>query len=76
MQTIGKCSRCGKPHPVEELMLLPEAEAYERAFSKSLISGVPAPPPLDEDILRKKYGYDSTSVFCEDCLAALLLGKD
>ena len=57
-------------------MLLPETEAYQRAIARSLSSGSQPPAPLDEEVLRNKYGFDSTDLFCEDCLATLLLGKD
>lgn len=70
METKGKCSKCGKTFPTEELHLLPESDAYERAYFKSLTGG-PAPEPLDEDELRKKYGFTSTDLLCEDCLAEL-----
>lgn len=71
METKGKCSKCGKTFPTEELHLLPESDTYERAFFKSLAGG-PAPKPLDEGWLKKKYGFTSTDLFCEDCLAEIL----
>lgn len=70
METKGKCSKCGKSFPTEELHLLPESDAYERAFFRFL-SGGPTPEPLDENKLREKYGFDSTDLFCEDCLSKL-----
>ena len=70
METKGKCSKCGKTFPTEKLHLLPESDAYERAFFKWLTGG-PAPAPLDEGELKKKYGFTSTDLFCEDCLVDL-----
>jgi hypothetical protein len=71
METTGKCSRCGRPFPTEELHLLPESDTYERAYFKHLSSGGPAPEPIDEDTLKEKYGFDSTDLLCAECLATL-----
>lgn len=71
METRGKCSKCGKSFPTEELHLLPESDAYEKAYFVSISTGGPAPKPIDEDELKRKYGFDSTDLFCADCLAAI-----
>ncbi len=50
---------------------MPESDTYERAYFKHLSSGGPAPEPIDEDTLKEKYGFDSTDLLCEECLATL-----
>lgn len=75
MHTMGRCNKCGKTFLVEDLKLLPEAEAYQRDLAKAICSGNPPPAELDEEVLRERYGYDSTDLFCYECMGHLLLGK-
>lgn len=67
------CAKCKREFPVEELELLPEVDAYQRAFAMSLKNGTPPPALFDEKTLSKKYGYGSRDLFCRNCLGQLIV---
>ena len=69
---IGQCSCCHMTDYVDELRLLPEVEVYTRQLALSFLNKDAAPEHLDEQELIGRYGYDSKSVFCYDCLQKLL----
>lgn len=65
---VSNCAKCGKEYPVEELQLLPEVDAFQRAFAMSMKNGSPTPEALSDEALKEKYGYGSMDLFCEECL--------
>lgn len=73
---MGRCSACGHAFPVEQLKELPEVEEHQRLFVIQALHGGSEVMPLDEDALMKKYGYDSSSLFCEMCLNSLCSTKN
>lgn len=72
---MSACAKCGKEYPVEELLLLPEVEIFQRALALSMSSGTPIPEAVSDEALREKYGFGSMDLFCESCLKKLIAEK-
>ena len=66
------CARCKKNFYLDELSPLPEVEAYIRQQASSMLRNAPAPKPVDETTLIRRYGFGFKTLFCEDCLRKIV----
>lgn len=67
----GFCAACQQEFFTDELFDLPEVDAYARKMSVSILRGETPPPPPSDDMLKAKYGYGISSLFCRECLSKL-----
>ena len=65
---ISFCAKCNRRFFVEDMHCLPEIQGYARSMAKFMMGTGPEPSAVDDNALKRKYGYGFGSVFCKDCL--------
>lgn len=64
---ISFCAKCNRRFFIEDLHCLPEIREYARSTATFMQGKGAKPSEVDENVLRRKYGYNFSSMFCKEC---------